>query len=63
MLCKVTLHLCKVCFESIDKLFDQERFVKAFGLDRESADLRKKSQETHLISIAGKAGRRSAQNR
>ena len=63
MPCKVTLHLCKACFESIDKLFGQERFIKASGLNRGNADLGKKPQETHLISIAGKARQRNAQNR
>jgi hypothetical protein len=62
MLCKVTLHLCKACFEPIDKLFGQKRLVKASGLDRGNADLGKKSQKTHLISIAGNAERRSIPN-
>ena len=62
MLYKVTLHPCKTCFGSIDKLFSQERLVKTFRPDRGNADFGKKSQETHLISIAGNAGQRSAQN-
>jgi len=31
---KITLYLCKACFEPIDKLFGQEQLVKASGLDR-----------------------------
>ena len=46
----------------IDTLFGQERFVKASGLDPRNADFGKQSQETHLISIAGKAGRERVQN-
>lgn len=63
MLCKVTLHLCKAYFEPIDKLLGQERLVMASELDRGNSNMRKKSQGTHLISVAGKAGRRSVLNR
>ena len=37
-------------FTCIDKLFGQERFVKTSRLDRGNADLREKSQESHLTS-------------
>ncbi len=58
-----TLHLCEACFDPINKLFGQERLVKAPGLDRGNANLRQKSQETHLISIAENVGQGSTSNR
>jgi len=63
MLCQGTLHLYEACFEPIDKLFGQERLVKAPGLDRGNANLGKKSQKAHLITIAENVGQRSTSNR
>ena len=62
MLCKITQHLFKACFGRSTHCYGQERFVKASGLDPRNADFGKQSQETHLISIAGKAGRERVHN-
>ena len=48
---KVPLHFCKASFKPIHKLFCLTGVVGASGLDRGNIDLRKKAQETHLISI------------